>query len=104
MKKLLILLFSVALIFTSCEKEEQCELSDFGFLDINNNSDDLYAVYINGTLSLSLSGHTFSNDYELDSGIYDITAEQQTGFIFFPTIVDFTVSISNCQHKSIVIP
>ena len=75
-----------------------------GYVDINNTSDDLYSVEIDGNFAFSLSGNTFNNDYELSAGSHVIVATQQTGFLLWPTVKTSNLSVQQCEHYSVVFP
>ena len=105
--RLLFLLF-IFLTFYSCTKEDaeqiECENQNIGYVDINNTSDDLYSVEIDGNFAFSLSGNTFNNDYELSAGSHVIVATQQTGFLLWPTVKTSNLSVQQCEHYSVVFP
>ena len=105
--KLLYLLL-ILLTFYSCTKEDieqaECENQNIGYVDINNISDDLYFVEIDGNFALSLSGNTFKNDHELSAGSHVIVATQQTGWILWPTVETKNLSVQKCEHHSVVFP
>lgn len=70
-------------------------ISDKGVLTFKNTSINPYNVYVNNVLKISnMTGGT-TNSYYYAPGNYSIRVEQQSGYIFFPTILTYTETL-NC--------
>lgn len=105
-KHLLILTASLilgsALTFTGCKKDDdnnQVTLPSYQ-LRFTNTSDNPYLVEVDGN-SNTLSGHSFRN-YTLEKGTYAWKVTQQSGYLFYPTIQNGTVTL--IQDKEIIFP
>ena len=101
-------LLLVGTIMTSCTKEEseqiECESEDIGYMTITNTSENPYKVSIDGVFAFSLEGNTFKDDYELSSGYHGFKAEQISGYLIYPTVVEFNQTIVQCEKRSWVFP
>ena len=109
MKKILFFLSIAALItLFSCSKEKvekrECESQNIGYITITNTSDNPYNIYIDGIFKFQLSGNTFEDDYEVNSGTHVFKAKQVSGYILYPTVVEITTYIGQCEKKSWVVP
>ena len=108
MKKLTLIILFFAIILNGCSKEGaeqiECESLNIGYMDITNTSSNPYAVYVDGSLHFILYGNTYKNDYELSVGSHEIIAEQQSGYLLFPTVRTLNTYITECNHSSWVFP
>jgi hypothetical protein len=69
-------------------------ISDKGILIFTNNSSNPYNVYVNNILKISnMTGGT-TNSYYYTPGNYSIRVEQQSGYLFTPTIKTYTGTLS----------
>lgn len=83
---------------------QECVNQDYGYLTITSNSGNPYRIEVNGSVLLnSMPGRTTQN-YTARSGNYSITATQLSGYVFSPTVVTRSVSVSQCQTTTFVFP
>lgn len=106
--RVVILLVITLSVFSSCTKEDaeqiECEGENIGYLTITNTSENPYKIYIDGTLTFTLDGNTFIDDHKISVGVHKLKAEQESGFLFYPTIVEETFSFGQCEKLGWVIP
>jgi hypothetical protein len=107
-KRFFLSIFILSILSISCSKEEaerlECESQDISYLIINNESDNPYDIYLNGNLVMRMAGKSFVDDYELDAGSNTLRAEQVEGYLIYPTIVEETFVMSQCQTQNWVFP
>lgn len=109
MKKLLMIaaLFSTALF--SCKKEELDDIGNKKADDYNaatlvlvNNSKNPYAV--SGTAGYIYMAGKETKRLNVTKGVYYLTAEQQDGYLIYPTVVEKTLNIRAGKTESFVFP
>jgi hypothetical protein len=96
MKKLLFVILLA--VFFGCEKE-----STTGTIRFTNTSDNPYFCYIDNVYQTTLSGHTFTT-YSINEGYHKVKALQVSGYLFFPTEVETTVSVFSDQEVEFIFP
>lgn len=70
-------------------------ISDKGILKFTNNSSNPYNVFVNNVMKISNLAINTSSSYFYPPGNYSIRVEQQSGFLFKPTIISYTGTL-NC--------
>jgi len=107
--KLKILAFLFSLVLFSCSKDDDdggggggnpCTTAD---VRIVNNSSNPYYLYVNGSYNSSLQGNTFT-DLTLNEGGYNFKVEQISGFLFYPTIKEWSINLVGCQDRTLTFP
>ena len=102
MKKLLIL-FSIALLFSSCTKEKDCEVNDSFYMELNNGSNNPYDVYVNDVFLETLDGKK-QETYQIPAGYFKIKVIQVSGYLLYPTEKEYTGSVAACESYYITFP
>lgn len=105
--KLKILAFLFSLVLISCSKDDDdggggnpCTTAD---VRIVNNSSNPYYLYVNGSYNSSMQGNTFT-DLTLNEGSYNFKVEQISGFLFYPTIKEWSINLVGCQDRTLTFP
>ena len=115
----------IVLSFSSCQKEEiiygctdpsalnynsnatsdnnSCEFCEGGTLRLTCISNNPYDVWIDNIFAITLSGNSFV-EYSIYEGTHSVHVEQVSGYILWPTIEDYNVSIYDCQDSEVVFP
>ena len=106
MKKVLIAIIAVVMLI-SCEKEEnkpECEINNTGTLQIINDENDPYRVYIDNQLYITLLPNTHIT-FSLSEGKHPIKIIQDDGYCWVcnPSEKDYEISIYSCQEELILI-
>ncbi|MBK8442071.1 MAG: hypothetical protein IPL35_01060 [Sphingobacteriales bacterium] len=109
-KTIILFLFLVATTFNfGCNKDDDdnggtnnsgCTLVPMRF---TNTSDNPYNLFIDGTFKKQMSGNT-EIVYELEKGVHTAKAEQVSGYVFYPTIVNKNFTLSSCQEQGWIFP
>ena len=94
-------------MFTSCEKEEskpECEINNTGTLQIINDENDPYRVYIDNLFYITLLPNT-SITYSLSEGMHPVRLTQDDGYCWIcnPDEKNYETSIYSCQEKIILL-
>ena len=69
-------------------------ISGTGILKFINTSTNPYNVFINNTLEISNMNGGITKSYNFPSGSYTIRVEQQSGYLFSPTIETFNTTLT----------
>ena len=107
--KLKILAFIFSLVLFSCSKDDDGGGGGGGnpcttaVVRMVNNSSNPYYLYVNGSYYGSLQGSTF-DDYTLTEGYYNIKVEQISGYLFYPTIKEWSINLVGCQDRTLTFP
>ena len=83
------------LLFSNTVNTFSTTISDKGKLKFTNNSINPYNVYVNNVLKISNMPGGTTNSYFYSPGNYSIRVEQQSGYIFNPTIQTYSGTL-NC--------
>jgi hypothetical protein len=94
MKKLALSLFSL-IIFTACETTFQ--------LEFTNGSSDTYELYINDEYQQDVEGKK-KVTYTIPEGYWSAKVVQKTGYIFYPTIKEYSGTCDAGESYYIVFP
>ncbi len=98
----------VILLLISCSKEEaeklECETENIGYITMTCTSDNPYNIYIDGVYTFQMAGNTFRDDHELSAGTHSLRAEQESGYLIYPTIREIDLTIGQCEKRSWVFP
>lgn len=89
-------LCALLFIFSSCEKEKECETNKTGEITVNNSNSDPYDCYINSSFMGTVPANS-SKKFTVSSGAKLIYVEQASGFIFTPYFYQINTDISNCE-------
>ncbi len=96
MKSLFKILFlSFVLVFISSCSEDEPDCLD-AEVSIANTRVDPYLVSDNGVVIGTLDGNKIA-EVRLTEGKHIMRAEQQSGFLLFPTIVEEEINVFGCQ-------
>ncbi|MCX6172276.1 MAG: hypothetical protein NT048_05490 [Flavobacterium sp.] len=71
-------------------------ISDKGILTFNNNSSNPYKVYVNNVLKITNLAGNSTDSYFYSPGNYSIRVEQISGYLLYPTIKTYMVTL-NCS-------
>lgn len=108
MKKATIVFFCLAPFITSCSKDDNNTTSPSGgcsqgTIRFSNNSANPYMISIDGIAKGSINGKSFVN-VNIDKGFHTLKAEQISGYVLYPTIVNGTTTLAGCDQKEFVFP
>jgi len=113
MKRVIILLI-VFMAFCACKKDEyqhpseteyeECTVLNIGYVTFQCTSDNPYYVYIDGSYCFTISGHSTKKDYHVSAGSHQFKVEQESGYLFYPTVKIFNLNVPVCAHRSISFP
>jgi hypothetical protein len=106
-------LFSLSLFVTTVYSLSACNKNDEitnpspsateGVLRCTNTSSNSYTVYLDGIYVSSLPGKTFE-EYKKKAGTYTVKAEQNEGYILYPTIVERNILITANSQVEFIFP
>lgn len=106
MKKLLLPVFA-AIIFAGCAKEPtatpKAPVCETGTLQFVNNSNHPYNVYVNGSFEFQQAGNT-SREQDFTNGSYVIKVEQESGYLVYPTIKEYSGNLPGCGKVVVSYP
>lgn len=86
------------------DQRYNCEKEKTGNIVFWNQSKDDYDVYINNTFKFTIEGW-YTHPIDLPGGYtYNIQVKQKNGYILYPTVKNYTVSLSVCDEKRINFP
>lgn len=94
MKQLTIILF-ILILFTACETTFQ--------LEFTNGSSDTYELYINDVYQQDVEGKQKAI-YNIPAGYWSAKAVQKTGYLFYPTIKEYSGTCQADESYYIVFP
>jgi len=109
MKKQLFTAFMLlAITFYGCEKESNNNddanpICTSGELTISNSSSNPYSIKVNGLYKAIVQGGSV-NEFSINVGFHSLKAEQVSGYVLYPTIVESTVTIEGCEKYAWQIP
>ena len=111
MKKVILFMFALALLFSSCNKDNGgagygggggsgssyiCK----GTIQFINNSTNPYTVSVSGYGSFTLQGNHYVKK-KYDKGSYIVNVKQNSGYLFYPTEESYTVRLG-CEEEAVV--
>lgn len=100
-------LIAVLVITASCQKDETTEPKgiscDTGNINFINNSSNPYYIYINDDYKGAQNGGTSFKE-TLSKGRYRVSVEQKSGYVLYPTILEYDVELKGCDTKVISYP
>jgi len=98
-------------IFFSCKPEEPdnrtaCQKKNVGYMAFQNKSNDAYDIFINNEYFKQQPGNSYMQQYaEFPAGrAYVIKVQQVSGYILYPTVKTYNVTLNQCDQKNIVFP
>jgi len=100
MKKLVLVIIATVMVFGSCVKTPllQCEIDNFGYLVIENESSK--------TITIKINKKTYGSIPKLEKGSFELTkGEYQVfGVVDGDTAYQFVVNIRTCEytHKTLI--
>jgi len=109
MKRILFFAFyTFFIVLSSCTKEEaeklECETENIGYVTMTCTSDNPYNIYIDGVYAFQIAGNSFRDRHELSVGTHTLKAEQESGYLLYPTVRETTLTIGQCEKRSWVFP
>lgn len=113
MKKVIIVAIALSLLsLIGCEKDDsnptqnmsECEKNNYGFLDLTNNSDHPYDIYIDDEFEFTMPGGTVRDDYHLNSGFHKVEVVQKEGYLVYATTEEFTFTTAKCENDYVSFP
>ncbi len=93
----LFLTLASASLFTSCSKLVNGELR------FSNNSANPYNCYVDGGFKFKLNGNN-SKDIDVKEGEHTVRVEQVSGYLVYPTILNWNVTVQAGKAYSITFP
>lgn len=113
MKKVILFMFALAMLFSSCNKDSGgagygggggsgsgssyiCQ----GTIQFINNSTNPYTVSVSGYGSFTLQGNHYVKK-KYDKGSYIVNVKQNSGYLFYPTEESYTVRLG-CEEEAVV--
>ena len=110
MRKILFFV-AIALIAISCEEtvednRTECQKENIGYIKFSNTSSDAYDVFVNNVHYKQQPGNTVSGSWlKYAAGKqYNIKVQQVSGYIFTPTVRNYTVTLNQCDEKTVTFP
>lgn len=107
MKNLLVAML-VVMAVAACKKDPDviiqpppCETGDIRMV---NNSTNPYFIYLDGVFKTTVNGQSTFLLTEVPEGNRRIKAEQKSGYIFTPTVVEKTIAVFGCQTEEFFFP
>lgn len=100
MKKLISPLLLIVTLFTNCEKEPECTTGTVRFTCTSANP---YDVFIDGKYEFQIPGNSFT-ERDLPEGNRQLKAVQVSGYLVYPTIKEYTMSVFGCQEHEWIFP
>jgi hypothetical protein len=111
MKKAIIYLVTWLLLIgiLSCKKSDpfqlDCEANHYGFIYFQNNSNDTYAIWIDGIYKMEVAGGTVSQAVNISEGNNrKLKAKQLDGYLIWPTEVETNFNVLSCSSYTWQIP
>lgn len=109
MKKLI---FSISIVFIllGCATAEpdlrtECQKQNIGYFIFDNTSKDSYSIFVDNVLFQQQPGNTVSGKIKYASGkTYTIKVQQVAGYILYPTVKTYSVTLNQCDQKTITYP
>lgn len=80
------------------------QILDEGQIWLASNSSNPYRVEVNGKFLATVSGYGVYNDFNFPVGTYNFKVTQLSGFVFSPTIITYTRTVSKCNLMSLDFP
>ncbi len=105
MKKYILMLTISTIFFAgSCKKDGgngknslPCERDNTATITVTNTSSNPYSFYIDGVLKGTLSGYS-TRTFTENAGAWNLRAEQQSGYLFTPTIRTDNPIVDACEE------
>lgn len=80
------------------------QILDEGQIWLASNSSNPYRVEVNGKFLATIAGYGAYNDFNFPVGTYTFKVTQLSGYIFSPTIVTYTRTVSKCNLMNLDFP
>lgn len=74
-----------------------------GTITLVNNSSNPYNIYFNGAHEYTMQGGT-RQDVTKPKGSYSIKVEQESGYVLYPTVKEYSTTLSGCDTKTVSFP
>jgi len=111
MKKLLIPIV-VAFLFFGCEREPvdlptvdlrtECQKQNIGYITLSNGYKDAYDVFVNSVYYKQVPANSHIDNIKYAAGkSYTIKIQQVSGYILYPTVKQFTLTLNQCDNKGV---
>lgn len=77
-----------------------CERENIGFINLSNNSNNPYNIYVDGVFITTLNGG-YQQKIKLKVGPHSLKCEQVSGYMLYPTIKTVNVSTTICSDGQV---
>lgn len=110
--KLILSIFSFALLFSACKKENNttingnspsspCQTNNTCEIKFTNaNSTNPYNCYVNGNYVFQINGNGGTNTATVTAGSLSLKSVQASGYVFTPTVYTSNLSVGQCSSGS----
>ena len=94
LKQISLLMFiCVGILSTSCSKKEETKACDNGSVFFKSTQVDPYKIYIDGVIQGTLNAGNTSSAFSVSPNLsHTLKAQQASGYILTPTVINGTVS------------
>jgi hypothetical protein len=102
-KKFTFFCLLLSLFYLGCDVPQQAVSCYTGKIRITNNSKNSYKLYIDKALKAKVNGNTYL-EFDLPEGSHIFKAEQEHGYVLYPTVKSATIAIYGCKFSEWAFP